>query len=300
MFRAIFCPSSGAETCWVDWNINKPLLLHLVGLLHYLYQWRKVKQTPNFHTLPFRVRLQHKPHFVHKFSSLKNATATFNFQRSCWYGLTIWSRSKTYSRCLQTKTKISLTKTTNSMLSLLFLVRKNNYTIKHSLKYSCDFPFAPIHGTTVGCLALRQPSNLCLSGWEVSKMLGSVLMKVKVTFTLEKATKAQRGEQRFYSFFNLDARWGGWSTPRPGRSTPGKIRYPLHRRLSGPQGRSGEVLKISPPHTGIRSPDRPARNESLYQLSYPGPGSVLTADNKWQYNGFKMLLRAAVAIQRCG
>ena len=37
----------------------------------------------------------------------------------------------------------------------------------------------------------------------------------------------------------------------------------------GPQGRSGRVRKISP-HTGIRSPDRPSRSESLYRLSYPG------------------------------
>jgi len=28
---------------------------------------------------------------------------------------------------------------------------------------------------------------------------------------------------------------------------PGKTRYPLHRRMSGPQGRSGQVRKISPP-----------------------------------------------------
>jgi len=28
-----------SETCWTDWNINKLLLLHLVGLLHYLHQW---------------------------------------------------------------------------------------------------------------------------------------------------------------------------------------------------------------------------------------------------------------------
>jgi hypothetical protein len=27
----------------------------------------------------------------------------------------------------------------------------------------------------------------------------------------------------------------------------------------------------SRPPTGIRSPDRPARSESLYRLSYPGP-----------------------------
>jgi len=34
---------------------------------------------------------------------------------------------------------------------------------------------------------------------------------------------------------------------RPGRFlTPGKTRYPLYRRLGGPQGRSGQVRKISP------------------------------------------------------
>jgi hypothetical protein len=40
----------------------------------------------------------------------------------------------------------------------------------------------------------------------------------------------------------------GWvSTPRPGRSTPqGKKRYPLYRRLGGPQGPSGRVRKIFP------------------------------------------------------
>ena len=36
------------ETCWADWNINKLLFLHLVGLLHYLYQWFTVqKKTSN-------------------------------------------------------------------------------------------------------------------------------------------------------------------------------------------------------------------------------------------------------------
>jgi hypothetical protein len=40
---------------------------------------------------------------------------------------------------------------------------------------------------------------------------------------------------------------------------PEKTRYPLYRRLGGPQGRSGQVRKLSPP-TGIRSPNRPARS----------------------------------------
>ena len=56
----------------------------------------------------------------------------------------------------------------------------------------------------------------------------------------------------------------------PATLTPGKIRYPLYRKLGGPQGRSGGVRKISPP-TGIRSPERQARSESLHRLSYPGP-----------------------------
>ena len=47
---------------------------------------------------------------------------------------------------------------------------------------------------------------------------------------------------------------------------PGKTRYPLYRRLGGPQGRSVAPIEI-------RSPDRPARCKSLYQLSYPGPHS---------------------------
>ena len=52
--------------------------------------------------------------------------------------------------------------------------------------------------------------------------------------------------------------------------TQGMHRYPMSRGLGGPQGRSGRVWKISPP-SGIRSPDRPTRSESLYGLSYPGP-----------------------------
>ena len=55
--------------------------------------------------------------------------------------------------------------------------------------------------------------------------------------------------------------------------SPGKSRYPLYRKLDGPHGRAGRVRKISPPPhphpTEIRSPDRPARSESLYRLRYP-------------------------------
>jgi len=54
----------------------------------------------------------------------------------------------------------------------------------------------------------------------------------------------------------------------PAALPPGKTRYPLHRRLGGPQGRSGRVLKISPPHRDS-IPGPPRRSESLYRLIYP-------------------------------
>ena len=56
----------------------------------------------------------------------------------------------------------------------------------------------------------------------------------------------------------------------PADLPPVKTRYPLYRSLGGHQDRFGRVRKILPP-TGIRSPDSPARNESLCQLSHRGP-----------------------------
>ena len=56
----------------------------------------------------------------------------------------------------------------------------------------------------------------------------------------------------------------------PAALPPGKARYPLYRRLGGHQGRPGQEQKIFP-LTGIRSLDRPARNESLYRLSHRTP-----------------------------
>jgi hypothetical protein len=60
---------------------------------------------------------------------------------------------------------------------------------------------------------------------------------------------------------------GGWSTPRPGRFTPGKeTRYPLAGWAPGPVWMGTENLASN----GIRSPDCPVCSESLYRLSYRG------------------------------
>jgi hypothetical protein len=56
---------------------------------------------------------------------------------------------------------------------------------------------------------------------------------------------------------------------RSGRFTPGKDPAPIVQEAGwapGPVWTGAENLAP----TGIRSPDRPARSESLYRLSYPG------------------------------
>jgi hypothetical protein len=61
------------------------------------------------------------------------------------------------------------------------------------------------------------------------------------------------------------------SASRPGHSLPpGKTQYPLYRRLGVPQGRSGQVRKISLP-TGNQSPDRPARSSVAIPTELPSP-----------------------------
>jgi hypothetical protein len=62
-------------------------------------------------------------------------------------------------------------------------------------------------------------------------------------------------------------------TPRPLYPRGENPRYPLDRRLGGPQGRSGrhgEVKIIVPTGTRIRSLGRLACSQSLYRLHYPG------------------------------
>jgi hypothetical protein len=55
-------------------------------------------------------------------------------------------------------------------------------------------------------------------------------------------------EVQFYPFMTTALEGGEGSASRPDRSLPpGKNRYPLYRRLGGPQGRSGKVWKISTP-----------------------------------------------------
>ena len=58
----------------------------------------------------------------------------------------------------------------------------------------------------------------------------------------------ERGKMYSSTLSSTSALDGGvWSTPLPGRLPLGKTRYPLYRRLGGPQSRSRQVRKISSP-----------------------------------------------------
>jgi hypothetical protein len=61
---------------------------------------------------------------------------------------------------------------------------------------------------------------------------------------------------------------GGWSTPRPYCLTPGKYTKLIAQEVGWAPG-SVWTGAEDVAATGIRYPDRPARSESLYRLSYP-------------------------------
>jgi hypothetical protein len=99
-------------------------------------------------------------------------------------------------------------------------------------------------------------------------MLQAKAVKVKGKVHPTRGHKGPEGD-KLYSCtlclaLTLDG--GGWSTPRPGRFTPGKeTRYPLYRRLGGPQVRTDRIRTISPPPP----PGFDAGPSSPYRVAIP-------------------------------
>jgi len=93
-------------------------------------------------------------------------------------------------------------------------------------------------------------------GWNlITRRMTDIKVKVKVKCTLVQALRfctgrtTHRGSRSIaLLFLDHGSRRGEGSASRPCRSLPpGKTRYPFLRGLCGPQGRSGQVRKISHP-----------------------------------------------------
>ena len=112
-------------------------------------------------------------------------------------------------------------------------------------------------------------------------------VKVKVKCTLVQALRlctdrTAHKESRCIALLFLDrgTRRGEGSISRPGRSLPpGKTRCPLYKEAGWAPGPVWTGVENLVP-TGIRSPDRPARSQSLYRLSYPTHNQILIKTKK--------------------
>jgi hypothetical protein len=90
--------------------------------------------------------------------------------------------------------------------------------------------------------------------------------------------EGQRGAEVQLSYFVTSAlERGGLSASRPGRFTPGKDPVPIVQEAGWTPGPVWTCSKNLTP-TGIRSPDRPARSQSLSR-----PEQLVTSVTYWQW-----------------
>jgi len=124
--------------------------------------------------------------------------------------------------------------------------------------------------------------------------LTSLTSHIKVKCTLVQALRlctgrtAHRGSRGIALLFHDHGTRRGWGVsvaPRP-FFTPGKGPIPTVQEAGwdpGPVSTGAENL--APPPTEIRYPDRPARSQSLYRLSYPAHNLtywvLISCENYW-------------------
>ena len=115
----------------------------------------------------------------------------------------------------------------------------------------------------------------------VNALRASTLLKVKCTLVqaqgLRTGRTVHRGSRGIALLFHDHGTRRGVRGQRHARPlfTPGKDPVPIVQEFEWAPGSvwtGAENLA----HTGIRSPDRPARIQSLYRLSYPAPMYVAT------------------------
>jgi hypothetical protein len=131
-------------------------------------------------------------------------------------------------------------------LELVYVIstREPCYVYWDTVEITCVIYIFLLQFSSIVCVILliiySTPTNLLYFPKNTSKFLGNYKLKLK----LSHYTPRRRfgGEENSSSSFSISALDGGeWSAPRPCRAlAPGKgLRYPLFRRLGGPQSRSG-------------------------------------------------------------
>ena len=168
--------------------------------------------------------------------------------------------------CHPSPSLVTISTPLSQLINLFFFYIERSKNIQSSLKlnisqelflylivFICALWFKEVH-----CFSFR-------NDWT------HVKVKVKVKLALVQVVKPQRGSRTIsLLFINFGDGWGWVATPRPGCLMSRKETVTHYK---GGWGASRPVWtgaeNLSP--TGIRTPDRPARSESLYRLRYPGP-----------------------------
>jgi hypothetical protein len=112
--------------------------------------------------------------------------------------------------------------------------------------------------------------------------------------TSRTAHRRSRGIALLFHDHSTRRGWGVSITPRP-LFTPGKGPVPIDRRLGGPQGRSGQVRKISPPPGFDPRTVRPIASRYTDCATWPTSGTQPLDQIKITIAGFitKLLLSRA-------
>ena len=109
------------------------------------------------------------------------------------------------------------------------------------------------------------------------KILKCTLVQALSLCTVRTAHRGSRGIALLFHDHGTRRGWVVSVTPRP-LFTPGKDPVPIVQE-AGWAPRPVWTVAENLADTGIRSPDRPARSQSLNRLSYPGPQKR----HRWQY-----------------